>query len=152
MKYISFFLLYFLYSCNNKPSTAIKNISAKSKSAQNDSFILGYFDKIPDTVDGCGDYYELQGAKNNRYVFLSRMSEIGLIKLNGITHYLNYQENINSENQKYFRDVYLNDSIKIILDVVRTKDYEEGGFYKGNMIIEYKNIIDTVQVEGQSGC
>jgi hypothetical protein len=77
---------------------------------------------------------------------------LGLLVLNGKIYYLNYKEDENYENQDNIKDIYIGNLVKTTLVLKKIKDYDEGAFYKGIMIVEYMNNIDTFKIKGQSGC
>ncbi len=101
---ISLSLLSVLFnSCsNNSENVAVvdsnKISSVKESKQKNEdvqrkfsNFVLTPFKNLPDTIDGCGDYYLLDTSEiaSNKYIFLSRMREIAVVLLNNEITYLN---------------------------------------------------------------
>jgi hypothetical protein len=118
-------------------------------------FNLSSFTFIPDTIDGCGDYYLLDTStiSSKRYVFLSRMSEVAVILLDGDTIYLNIDSTVSKTTDKVINDVYRGkNNLKVILNVKKYKEFDEGAFYKGELIISIGSRKEVFKIHGQTGC
>jgi hypothetical protein len=118
------------------------------------SIALNTISPIPDTIDGCGDYYMYDSVDiaSKEYIFLSRMSEIAVISLNSEILYLNIDTLASETTKSFIRDVYTGNNIKAILNVRKTAQYEEGAYYKGQLIIIKGSERKIFKVHGTSGC
>ncbi len=145
------------YSNNKKDnSTSINSIDSNLGKVKTwDSLNLTQFSSIPDTIDGCGDYYlfDTSDLHSNDYIFLSRMREVAIIILDGDTVYLKIDTSSSMETDDTISDVYIGkDSLKVLLKVKKFKEFEEGAFYKGELIIQYKSKKRIFKIHGQTGC
>lgn len=164
--------LLFITGCNNR-NNSVENIeentpapsgtperldslaSAKHSQLTDTSIVLDYFPAIPDTIDGCGEYFSNQAdeVKNDRYVFISNLSEFAMIRIKGKNIFL--QKNIKESkeiDEKTYVAVYEGEGYKAILKVRQTKGYDEGGFYTGNLEIMEKGKSSVIAVHGETGC
>ncbi|MBO9635076.1 MAG: hypothetical protein J7578_18345 [Chitinophagaceae bacterium] len=66
-----------------KPVVAIYNVDT--------TFKLDFFKALPDTIDGCGEYltYDTSKVANDKYIFLSNLTDFAIIKIKGKDVYLN---------------------------------------------------------------
>lgn len=166
-KLTSFFLaLLILASCTNQDT-------AKERAQNDDTINTGidtqavsfppidttfkpdFFDAIPDTIDGCGEYFTydtIQEAKD-KYIFLSNLTGFAIIKVRGNFIFLDKDTAESKEiNSKSYIAVYRGQGYKAVLKVKQVKAYDEGGFYSGTLeIISDKKKI-TYKVHGQAGC
>lgn len=154
----------FAIGCNtNKPvGSLIKDSSRLIKINGLDTTLkkmgnlsLTPFPSVPDTIDGCGDYYSLDtgNISSNKYVFLSRMREVAVIILNGNTTYLNIDTTLSKSTDNIIHDIYTGkDGLKVILKVRKFKEFDEGAFYKGELIIKKGTSQKNFKVHGQTGC
>ncbi|HYK56850.1 MAG TPA: hypothetical protein VEV15_10310, partial [Flavisolibacter sp.] len=100
------------------------------------TFKLNFFAAVPDTIDGCGEYFTYDTSKfaKDKYIFLSNLTEFAVIKINGKDLYLNRDTTESKEiNDKSYIAVYQGEGYKAILKVKQTKTYDEGGFYSGTL-------------------
>jgi hypothetical protein len=144
-------------------SDAQKNDIAKSVTihrvtkveAADTTFKLDFFKSVPDTIDGCGEYftYDTSKSENQGYIFLSNLSEFALIKVNGKVIYLTRDIAESKEiNVKSYIAVYNGQGYKAVLTVNQVKAYDEGGFYSGTLQVTGEMINATFKVHGQAGC
>jgi hypothetical protein len=105
MTRLAFLLLYILLltGCTSNDQVADKKsqkndtlISKKTKKDINSTtddtnFRLDFFKSVPDTIDGCGEYFTYDTSKiaNDKYIFLSNLTDFAIIKINGKNIYLN---------------------------------------------------------------
>src|SRR6266700_6598150 len=54
------------------------------------AFKLDFFKAVPDTINGCGEYftYDTTVVLKDRYIFLSNLTEFAIIRINGKDIYL----------------------------------------------------------------
>jgi|SRR5450432_849313 hypothetical protein len=119
------------------------------------AFKLDFFNAIPDTLSGCGEYftYDTTPVTKDRYIFLSNLTEFAIIKINGNDIYLKRDSFESKEiNDKSYIAVYKGQYYKAILTIKQTKSYDEGGFFSGTLQIIGEKINATFKVHGESGC
>lgn len=158
--------LVILTSCTNQDTTSnsahksntIKTYTVKQTvtvSPIDTTFTLDVFKAVPDTIDGCGEYftYDTSKVESNEYVFLSNLSEFAIIKIRGKDIYLNRDTTESKEiNEKSYEAVYKGQGYKAILKVKQTRTYDEGGFYSGTLEIIGDKKRATFKVHGETGC
>src|SRR5258708_2067414 len=84
------------------------------------TFKLDFFKSVPDTIDGCGEYFTYDTSKvaKNKYIFLSNLTDFAIIKINGKNIYLNRDTTESKEiNTKSYVAVYSGQGYKAILTV-----------------------------------
>lgn len=162
----SFLLVIFiLTSCSHADTTTdtskadtSKTDTAKSRISAHDvdtTFKLDFFKSLPDTIDGCGEYftYDTSKVSRDKYIFLSNLSDFAIIKINGKDIYLNKDTTESKEiNDKSYIAVYRGQGYKAVLTVKKTKNYDEGGFYSGTLQIVGDNFKAIFKVHGEAGC
>jgi hypothetical protein len=119
------------------------------------TFKLDFFKAVPDTIDGCGEYFTYDTSKvtRDKYIFLSNFTEFAIIKINGNDIYLKRDTTESKEiNNKSYIAVYKGRGYKAVLTVKQTKTYDEGGFYSGTLQIVGDKISTTFKVHGEAGC
>lgn len=143
-----------LDSCKEPVSGTNVESNSISQIMEVEKISIGHFDNIPDSIEGCGDFYLLDSSdlSSNKYVFVSELSKLGAIMLNGRCVYLDKNEVLSKESDDSFKDVYIRDNFKVVLDAKRYKEYDEGGFYKGTLTISVGDSTIVYQVHGQTGC
>ena len=147
------FVIITLFSCNKQVKSKVVE---KGKTAtENLDVKLDVFNSVPDTIDGCGEYYTLENENENseNYIFLSNLSSFAIIKVNGKNVFLE-KDSINSKEiskDEYF-EVYNGKGYKATLKIKVIKQYEEGGFYKGTLKINNKDSETEYKIKGESGC
>jgi hypothetical protein len=161
------FTILILTSCTNSDQSA-SDIYQKKGTVISDSTIigitsiiidttlkLGFFKSVPDTIDGCGEYftYDTNNVSKNKYIFLSNLISFAIIKIDGINFYLS-KDTIESKeiNAKSYVAVYSGHGYKAILTVKQTTTYDEGGFYIGTLQIIGDKKKATFKVHGEAGC
>ncbi len=150
---LSFFIFSGHKNVDRSKTTVTKQINFESK--RDTTFKLDFFHKIPDTIDGCGEYFTYDTSKvaKDRYIFLSNLTEFAIIKINGRDIYLKRDSLESKEiNGKSYIAVYTGHEYKAVLKIKQTKTYDEGGFYSGTLQIIGKNINTTFKVHGEAGC
>lgn len=124
---------------------------------ENPTVGLEAFEQIPDTIEGCGDYYALDSnlMKDNKFIFLSSLEKFSIVKIKGENIILT-RDSVASKEMSLdsFIDVYYSEKVNAVLSVKRVKSYDEGGFYSGTLYIELKALKKKFlyKVYGQSGC
>ncbi|MFK7059998.1 hypothetical protein [Flavobacterium oreochromis] len=151
-KLLHTFLIITLISCNkNGKSEIIENDKAKNKTV----FKLDFFKTIPDTIDGCGDYFTLENEKSvdQNYIFLSNLSSFAIIKVNGKNVFLE-KDTINSKeiSKNEYIEIYSGNGYKATLKTKMIKQYDEGGFCKGTLKINNKSEEIEYKIKGEFGC
>jgi hypothetical protein len=119
------------------------------------AFKLDFFDAIPDTINGCGEYFthDTSNVTKDRYIFLSNLTEFAIIKINGKDIYLKrYSIESKEINDKSYIAVYKGQDYKAVLTIKQAKTYDEGGFYSGTLQIIGDKINATFKVHGEAGC
>jgi len=139
-------------SCSEKTSS--KQTSIIKDEPINVSFLNG-----SESIDGCGEYIidinDTIGSQ--KYLFVSNLSEFGIINLDGKKRKL-YRDTIESKliNDKEYVSVYKNNQYKVILNLLLKEAHDEGGIYKGKMIITRteKNVKKSLEktIHGECGC
>jgi hypothetical protein len=130
-----------------KPVVAVSNVDT--------TFKLDFFKPLPDTIDGCGEYFTYDTSKmaNDKYIFLSNLTDFAIIKIKGKDLYLNKDTTESKENNdKSYIAVYKGQGYKAVLTIKQTKTYDEGGFYSGTLQIIGDKIKATFKVHGEAGC
>lgn len=162
----SFLLVIFILTgCNNtdKTTDTSKIDTSKTDASRSTSTAstfdttlkLDFFKSLPDTIDGCGEYFTYDTSKmaNDKYIFLSNLSDFAIIKIKGKDIYLNKDTAESKEiNDKSYIVVYKGQGYKAVLTIKQTKTYDEGGFYSGTLQIVGDNIKTTIKVHGEAGC
>lgn len=142
---------------SQKTDTSEKDVSKQiaSISKIDTALRLDFFNEIPDTISGCGEYFTYDTCKvdKDRYIFLSNLTEFAIIKINGKDIYLK-KDSIESKeiNDKSYIAVYKSQNFKVVLTIKQTKTYDEGGAYSGTLQIIGDKINTTIKVHGESGC
>lgn len=142
-----------LFSCSEQTkSTDAQN--GKS-TAKNLDFKLDNFNSIPDTIDGCGEYFKLENENENseKFIFLSTLTSFAIIKVDGKNVFLE-KDSINSKNisKDEYLKIYIGKQFKAILKVKLIEHYDEGGFYQGTLKISNKKSEIEYKIKGESGC
>lgn len=151
-----------LFSCDfgTKNGNELVQPLNQSKSAKNQDSVnlgIGLFHSIPDTIDGCGDFYSysLAESKNSKYVFLSNLNEFSMMKINGVTEYflIVQDTSINFNHSNYIQKAS-SEKYNIVCEYFLIKKYDEGGFYKIKIILTNKQNkqLKILNLVGQSGC
>ncbi len=150
---LSFFIFHGHKNVDRCKTAVTKQITVAS--LVDTTFKLDFFREIPDTIDGCGEYftYDTSRVSKKRYIFLSNLTEFAIIKINGRDIYLKRDPIESKEiNEKSYIAVYKGHDYKAVLKIKQTKTYDEGGFYSGTLQIIGRNINTTFKVHGEAGC
>lgn len=137
-----------LFGCSN---------SSKSGSEEKEGrkISLDYFQSIPDTIDGCSELYtyDTTDYKTRRYIFVSNVSEFGIIQIDGKLIYLKVipDESKETSNDE-FVSVFANDNYKVVLKTKKLTSSDEVSFNKGELRITRKKTDVVFKVHGESGC
>ena len=167
MKQLSFILAIIIafYSCGQPnenrmastadPSRRLSKINQTPTHSETDSlFKLEVFPSLPDTIDGCGEYFTYDTcSSNDHYIFLSNLQDFAIIKINGENVFLNKDSSESKDlSDKEYISVYKNRKYKAILRVKQIKAYDEVAFYQGSLEVISEGFKRTFKVHGQSGC
>lgn len=130
-------------------------VTAKPKPLVDSSLAIEYFPAIPDTIDGCGEYFSnlTDEVRKDKYIFLSNLSEFAMIRIKGKNIFLQKNSKESKEiDDKTYIAVYEGEGYKAILNMRQTKAYDEGGFYTGNLEISKDGKRSVIAVHGEAGC
>ncbi len=159
IKFLAVFFLIIASACNDDDASpqpgAIDSVVLVDEAVPAINLELDVFEAIPDTIDGCGDFYTYDSIppKDNRYVFLSNMTDFAVMKIEGREIYLKKNERESREiTPAHFISVFEGEGYKAILEARITEQYDEGGFYKGKLQIISQDQKVIYNVHGQSGC
>nr|WP_298659231.1 hypothetical protein [uncultured Flavobacterium sp.] len=156
-------LIFILYSCKKESKLEVVDNNALKispialeKSKDNHSKIkLDFFKAVPDTIDGCGEFYTIESEKDEsqNFIFLSNFSSFGIIKVNGKDVFL---EKKPTKSKAISDDEIFNEyegiGIKVIIKTKLKERFDEGGFYTGTLKLIYKNDEVVYKIKGESGC
>lgn len=167
MKRITSFLIasVTLISCTNHTSSEssskpvrgeIDTVKSTAAAIPADTtFRLDFFQAIPDTIDGCGEFftYDTSQIKNGQYIFLSNLTSFAILKINGKDVFLSRDEKESKEiDDSNYIVVYKGQRLKAILTIRKAEAYDEGGLYFGTLEIISNKVKATFKVRGESGC
>jgi hypothetical protein len=131
--------------------TLLTSLKAQQTNA---SIKLDFFKSIPKVIDGCsGIYtYDTTRLKKERYIFISNVQDLGLIKVNGKTISLKMVSNkqLSKVSWKY---VFKGSGYIITLTTQQVKQTgEEVSLESGTLeVINGANKL-TTKIHGESGC
>jgi hypothetical protein len=116
---------------------------------------LDFFETVPDTIDGCGEYFTIESEKDDseNYIFLSNLSSFAIIKVSGENIFLE-KDTIKSKDiskNEYF-EIYRGNGYEATLKVKFIEMYDEGGFCKGTLKINNSKKETEYRIKGSSGC
>ena len=121
-----------------------------------EEFDLEIIDPLPESIDGCGDYYSLLDSEHslNNLVFVTDLVSIGYVKINGelISLFKDNHKEIQNSDDSSSVEIYRNDEIMVEFRATLIENYDEGGFHEGSIKIIYKNGSKTFKIHGESGC
>lgn len=147
MKKVSLFIiLIFLLSCKKESS------DLKLKTV--DKIDLEYITKIPHEIDGCSELISYDSIPlSTKYIFLSNLSDLGIIKLDGKIIYLK-KDTIMSKmlSEIKYIDVYNGEGYKVILKTEELDSVDEFFEVKGTLEIEKNDKRLNVKIKGERGC
>ena len=169
---IAFVVILFLTKCagnDQANETPSKGTSTKTKdtkkgkaagttdkaTAPAGGFKLDFIKSIPGSVDGCGIFftYDTCKLKDEKYIFLSDMGDMAMIRIKGkdIVLKKNKRESkqINAINSV---EVFYAVGYKVVLRKKEEKVVDEFYEYSGTLQITGKKIKTTIKVRGEGGC
>jgi hypothetical protein len=119
-----------------------------------ESLKLDFFTTIPSIIDGCmGAYtYDTAALKSERYVIITNLQDLAIIKVNGKEISLKRTSNVKI-NENTFKDIYKGKGYTVVLlikDVKQTGD--EGSFETGKLVITYQRSTIEIYIHGEAGC
>lgn len=154
------FVICFL-SCKKEDSKSLivktsQNIKKVTKINENKKKInLDYFESIPDTIDGCcySFNYDSISKSENKYIFISNISDFALIKVKGKEIYLK-KDTVNSKqlSEKIYKEVYFGNGYKTILNIEEYNQIDESYQYKGTLEVISDGVKINLKVKGEGGC
>lgn len=147
-------IIFLIYSCEKKQETINSKETSSAKNKKQE-LKLDFFKIVPDTIDGCGEYYVLEKEKDDsqNYIFLSNLSSFAIIKVDGKDLFLE-KDSINCKeiSKNEYLETYKGNGFKAILKTKIIRQYDEGGFCKGALRISNKNEEIEYKIKGESGC
>lgn len=160
--YLLIFVVLF-YSCTNKNEKEeiekVKSDNLEKKEVDNNEldFQIGIFTSVPDTIDGCGDFYNyiLNNSNKPEFVFLSNLSEFSMMKINGKTEYFKInQDTTDSFNEKKYVQTASSAKYNLICEFDLIEKYDEGGLYNMKLTIvdKFTRRKKIIFLKGESGC
>lgn len=144
-----------LVSCHKNEKNEKNEKIDNEKSLNKNVLKLDFFKTVPDTIDGCGEYFTLENEKsdNQNYIFLSNLTSFAIIKVDGKNVFLE-KDTINSKeiSKNEYLEIYNGNGYKATLKTKIIEQYDEGGFCKGTLKI--KNTINETEykIKGETGC
>lgn len=166
MKNIVFSMIFFssLFSCKKeyskssvlKSAERLKSSEKVIKIGNEKEINLDYFEKTPDTIDGCGYSVEYDSVNKSlsKNIFVSNITDFAIIKVNGKDIYLK-KDTIESKqiSEKKFIDVFIGNDFKTILYFELYKQSAEFYEFKGTFeIIKDGKFKKKIKVKGEGGC
>ena len=150
------------YSCNTRNSKtntsgdSISNTLDKLKTKNSNIIQLNYFDSIPSAFkyDGGDMYtYDTTQLADKKYIFLSNLSGVAAIKMNGHEIYLKLDSSQSTVRKNdSCKEVWVGNSIQIVLRLKVVRDFEEnegeGSYLKGIMELKTKNTLRKIKIHG----
>ncbi|HEX6429551.1 MAG TPA: hypothetical protein VF008_17785 [Niastella sp.] len=140
-----------------KKDTAKKDSTKKEKASITDNGgpRLDFIKSIPGSVDGCGEFFTYDSCKlkDEKYIFLSDMGDMAIIRIKGkdITLKKSARESkhINAISSV---EVYYAIGYKVVLRKKEEKVVDQFYEYSGTLQISGKKIKVTYKVRGEGGC
>ena len=150
-----------LTNCTSNDSTKTTAANTKDSiqgnlpgSPNNVNLKLDYFESLPDTINGCGEYFTYDSTEfKKKYIFLSNLSQFAIIKIDGKEIYLT-KDSIASKvtNDDSYVAVYKGEGYRVVLTMKQTEAYDEGGFYAGTLLIITADKTESFNIHGEAGC
>jgi hypothetical protein len=131
-------------------------ISCKKNTDENKpastSFQLGYFDYLPEEIDGCSET-ATTSADTSKIVYASDLQNAAFIKDNEKVIQLE-KDTVNSKaGDKKYLSIFKNKDYKIILDTKETKEVDEVFYFEGSMkVFRNDSLKAEVLIKGEGGC
>ncbi|HAN39172.1 MAG TPA: hypothetical protein DCQ29_09755 [Chitinophagaceae bacterium] len=161
---LSICILSFSCSINQKEDKETNNdlvdTSKRKSHIKNDTELnveIGLFNSIPDTIDGCGDFYSYEIKENQKrtYIFLSNLTEFSIMKIDGQTEYFKIeQDSLSDFSGDNYTQTAFSEKYRLVCDFSLLKKYDEGGLYKLRLILIDKLTKRRKEIHliGESGC
>ena len=144
-----------LFSCNKNGESKKIEKDQTFKPNENLEVKLDFFKTVPDTIDGCGEYFTIESEKDDseNYIFLSNLSSFAIIKVNGENIFLE-KDTIKSKDisKDEYLEIYRGNGYEATLKAKFIKMYDEGGFCKGTLKINDSRKETEYKIKGSSGC
>jgi uncharacterized protein YlzI (FlbEa/FlbD family) len=118
-------------------------------------FKLDFIKSIPGSIDGCGEFftYDTCKLKDEKYVFLSDMGDMAIIRIKGKDVILKKSARESKQiNAISSVEVYYAIGYKVVLRKKEEKVVDQFYEYSGTLQISGKKIKATIKVRGEGGC
>jgi uncharacterized protein YlzI (FlbEa/FlbD family) len=118
-------------------------------------FKLEFIKSIPGSVDGCGIFftYDTCKLKDEKYIFLSDMGDMAMIRIKGKDIVLKKNKRESKQiNAISSVEVFYAVGYKVVLRKKEEKVVDEFYEYSGTLKITGKKIKTTIKVHGEGGC
>jgi len=150
----------FLMSCSSNTkndkiavvSDSIPNISSSLKNENKTDNKLEYFVGFPDVFknDGGGMFtYDSVKLEHKKYIFLSNLSGVAAIKINGHEIYLKADSSqFTYRKDNFYQEVWIGNGLQIVLKLNVNKDLEEGACVDGILELTTKNTKRKIKIHG----
>ncbi len=158
---IGFLLCNLLVACNETNTQKNQyndSIAANKQAAEEvpwEAFpIPGYFENIPDTIDGCSGVFATSEAAFNQkqFIFISNLQGLGMIKLNGEIVYLQMKSRTEGPGDAY-KEEYEGNGLTIIIDITKVGvTGDELNSNEGSFTLRRGNETKVMQLFGETGC
>lgn len=116
---------------------------------------LDFIQSIPGSIDGCGEFFTYDSVKlsDEKYIFLSDMGEMAIIRIKGkdvqLKKSVRESKQINATNSV---EVYYAVGYKVVLKKKEVKMVDQLYEYTGTLQITGKKLKVTYKVRGEGGC
>jgi len=117
--------------------------------------LLDFIKSIPGSVDGCGEFftYDSLKLKDEKYIFLSDMGDMAMIRIKGKDVVLKKSTRESKQiNAISSVEVYYAVGYKVVLRKKEEKEVDRFYEYSGTIQITGKKIKTTIKVRGEGGC
>lgn len=117
--------------------------------------LLDYIKSIPGSVDGCGEFftYDSLKLKEEKYIFLSDMGDMAMIRIKGKDIVLKKSTRESKQiNAISSVEVYYAVGYKVVLRKKEEKEIDRFYEYSGTIQISGKKVKTTIKVRGEGGC
>lgn len=116
---------------------------------------LDFIKSIPGSVDGCGEFftYDSLKLKDEKYIFLSDMGDMAMIRIKGKDIVLKKSTRESKQiNAISAVEVYYAVGYKVVLRKKEEKEVDRFYEYSGTIQITGKKMKTTIKVRGEGGC
>jgi len=125
-----------------------------SQSQPTPSIVLDTFKSLPKDIDGCAETcaYKDTPLKAEKYVWITNMQELGMIKVGGkVIRLHKVSETASGKNHK---EVYKGEGYIVVTKMkeVVVKESEETSYIVGTLEITYGGKVTTFVIHGTAGC